>query len=211
MVFEYEDIIKVLLAILIGGLIGVEREYHDKAAGFRTIILICVGAALFTIFSAKLAGGNDPTRIAANIVTGIGFLGAGVIIRESGRVLGLTTAATIWLTASIGMGIGSGHYMFCGIVTGIMLIILWLFPIIEKIFVISHDQKTYEIKGIKSDIKLHDLQSGIKACGLDIKHCRIVKEPGSISCSLDIAGTRKGHDKLAKILSDDTEVNELSW
>jgi len=72
-----EDVIKLLLAILIGGLIGAEREFRDKAAGFRTIIFICVGATLFTLFSLKLGGDEDPVRIAANIVSGVGFLGAG--------------------------------------------------------------------------------------------------------------------------------------
>ena len=89
------EMLKLGLAVLIGGVIGAEREFRDKAAGFRTIIFITIGATLFTIFSSILAGDKDPTRIAANIVTGIGFLGAGAIIREGGRVAGLTTAATI--------------------------------------------------------------------------------------------------------------------
>ena len=79
-----EDVLKILLAVLIGGLIGAEREYRDKAAGFRTIILICVGATLFTILSFRLGGDGDPTRIAANIVSGVGFLGVGAILRGPG-------------------------------------------------------------------------------------------------------------------------------
>ena len=91
-----EFLIKLGAALLVGGLVGAEREYRDKAAGFRTIIFITVGATLFTMFSTVIAGEeNDPARIASNIVTGIGFLGAGAIMRESGRVAGLTTAATI--------------------------------------------------------------------------------------------------------------------
>jgi putative Mg2+ transporter-C (MgtC) family protein len=87
-----ENIIKIGFAVLIGGIIGAEREFRDKAAGFRTIILITVGSALFTIFSASMDPGFTRTRIAANIVTGIGFLGAGAIVREHGRIGGLTTA-----------------------------------------------------------------------------------------------------------------------
>ncbi len=127
-----EDMLKVLVAVLIGGLIGAEREFHDKAAGFRTIIFICVGATLFTIFSHKIGGEGDTARIAANIVSGVGFLGAGVILRDAGRIIGLTTASTIWLTAALGMGIGSGHYGFAAAATGIMLIVLWFFPWIEE-------------------------------------------------------------------------------
>jgi putative Mg2+ transporter-C (MgtC) family protein len=85
-----DDLVKILLGVLVGGVIGVERELRDKAAGLRTLIFICVGATLFTLFSEKLAGDNDPTRLAANIVSGVGFLGAGVILRDRGRVIGLT-------------------------------------------------------------------------------------------------------------------------
>ena len=95
MILNPEDILKILLAVIAGGLIGIEREFRDKAAGFRTLIFICTGACLFTILSAKLAP-NDSVRIAANIVTGVGFLGAGVILRDGGKVIGLTTAAMIW-------------------------------------------------------------------------------------------------------------------
>jgi putative Mg2+ transporter-C (MgtC) family protein len=103
-----EDILKLLVAVLLGGAIGLERELHHKAAGFRTITLICIGATLFTLLSIRIptAGGA-----AAAIVTGIGFLGAGVIMHESNRVTGLTTAATIWLSAAVGMGVGAGAYL----------------------------------------------------------------------------------------------------
>ena len=104
-----ENIIRIGFAVLIGGIIGAEREFRDKAAGFRTIILITVGSALFTIFSASMDPGFTRTRVAANIVTGIGFLGAGAIVREHGRIGGLTTAATIWLSAALGMGVGAGE------------------------------------------------------------------------------------------------------
>jgi len=106
-----EEILKLAIAVVVGGLIGTEREIQDKAAGFRTLILICVGVTLFTIFSLHIDPANSPSRIAANIVTGIGFLGAGAIMREGGCIAGLTTAALIWLVAALGMGIGAGEYM----------------------------------------------------------------------------------------------------
>jgi putative Mg2+ transporter-C (MgtC) family protein len=91
-------LIKLGLAVLVGGVIGLEREYQYKADGFRTIILITFGSTLYTLFSISIAGTTDSTtRIASNIVTGIGFLGAGTILRDGGRIGGLTTAATIWL------------------------------------------------------------------------------------------------------------------
>lgn len=109
----WEELVRIGVAALAGAIIGFERELHDKPAGFRTMILISVGAALFTLMSARLAGdelGADRTRIAAQIVTGIGFLGAGAIIQSRGNVIGLTTAATIWVTASVGLTLGAGYY-----------------------------------------------------------------------------------------------------
>lgn len=205
-----EDILKLLLAILIGGIIGAEREYHDKAAGLRTIILICVGSTLFTIFSGRLGSGSDSTRIAANIVTGIGFLGAGVIIRESGRVLGLTTAATIWLTASIGMGIGGGYYLFVGAVTGIMLIVLWIFPVFEDRIYTRYEHKTYNLQSSINAGKYDELHALIKDCGLRIKNCKMQKCMKGLKCTFDTTGTQKGHKKLLKMLLSDEDIVDLS-
>src|SRR3989442_12396163 len=102
--------IRLLLAAVLGGLIGIEREIRDKPAGLRTNILICVGSALFMSLSAQIAHllGGDPTRIAAQIISGIGFLGAGAVLHSHGFVLGLTTAATIWVVAGGGEGGGLG-------------------------------------------------------------------------------------------------------
>ncbi len=114
-----EDVIGIILAVVLGGIIGLERELSGKVAGIRTNILICLGAAVFTIVSRQMAEGTDPsnTRIAAQIVTGVGFLGAGSIIRDRGGVLGLTTAATIWLVASIGMACGAHFFGLAAIAT----------------------------------------------------------------------------------------------
>ncbi len=107
-----DDLISIILAALLGAGIGLERELNGKAAGLRTNLLICLGAAVFTIISREMATGPEGsvTRIAAQIVTGVGFLGAGAIIQDR-RVHGLTTAATIWLVASIGMACGGQFYV----------------------------------------------------------------------------------------------------
>jgi len=126
-----EQIIALLLAAGLGGLIGLERQIDGKPAGVRTNILICLGATVFTLVSKLMAvgDGESTTRIAAQVVTGIGFLGAGAIIREPKGVHGLTTAATIWLVASIGVACGAGLYalavaatVICGVV---LLIARW--------------------------------------------------------------------------------------
>ena len=112
-------IIRITIAAILGAIIGAEREVHGKAAGLRTNLLICLGAAVFTIISRQMAEGTEDslTRIAAQIVTGVGFLGAGAIIQDRGGVHGLTTAATIWLVASIGMACGAGFFSLALITT----------------------------------------------------------------------------------------------
>ncbi len=114
-------VIKLALAVLIGGMIGAEREYRSKSAGFRTLTLICLGSTIFTIFSQIIGAGaapgsGNPDRIASNIVTGIGFVGAGVIFKGDGtgsKVSGITTAAMIWVTAGLGIAIGAGYLPGC--------------------------------------------------------------------------------------------------
>jgi len=123
---ELIDILAVVLAAAFGGVIGIEREFRRKAAGLRTNVLICVGAAVFTIISRKMGGAGEQsvTRIAAQIVTGVGFLGAGAIVRDRAGVLGLTTAATIWLVASIGMACGAGFFKLASATTVLAILVL---------------------------------------------------------------------------------------
>jgi putative Mg2+ transporter-C (MgtC) family protein len=128
---EWEILVRLLAAAALGGAIGIERELRDREAGFRTHLLVSVGAALFTLISAyawtdfNFGVGTgitfDPTRIAAQVVTGIGFLGAGAIIRQGLTVRGLTTAATLWIAAAIGMACGAGFYWAAGLATAVAL------------------------------------------------------------------------------------------
>jgi putative Mg2+ transporter-C (MgtC) family protein len=130
-----EELLRVVVAAGLGGAVGVERELREREAGFRTHLLVSVGSCLFTLVSAYgfheflVGGGNvvraDPTRIAAQIVTGVGFLGAGAIIRQGFSVRGLTTAATLWVVAAIGMASGAGYYSAAVLTTALVLISLW--------------------------------------------------------------------------------------
>jgi putative Mg2+ transporter-C (MgtC) family protein len=123
---EIEMILRLLLATALGATIGYQRERANKPAGLRTHTLICVGAALFTIASIYGFGEADPARIAAGIVAGIGFLGAGAIIRTREHLVGLTTAATIWSVAAIGLAAGAGLYIISAITTAVVMVILLL-------------------------------------------------------------------------------------
>lgn len=128
-----DDLMAILLAVIFGAAIGLEREIGGKSAGLRTNVLICLGAAVFTIISKEMgAGAVAPTRIAAGIVTGVGFLGAGAIIQDTAGVQGLTTAATIWLVSSIGMACGAGHKGLAAVSTLVALLVLIGLGAIEK-------------------------------------------------------------------------------
>jgi putative Mg2+ transporter-C (MgtC) family protein len=128
---DIELIQRLVLAAVIGGLIGVERERRRKSAGFRTNILIALGAAIFTIGSITLSPDGDPTRIAAQIVTGIGFLGAGAIMQNRDGVHGLTTAATVWANAALGVACGGGQFRLAIIGGAIVLAVLFVLTPIE--------------------------------------------------------------------------------
>ena len=124
---EIEIVVRLVLAAAFGAVVGYERRSADKPAGLRTLSLVAVGSALFTIISTFGFENADQSRVAAQIVTGVGFLGAGTILRSGGSISGLTTAATIWATAAIGMAVGSGLYIAAVAGTIIILIILYVF------------------------------------------------------------------------------------
>lgn len=143
---QEEYIVRILLAALAGGAIGIERAYHDKSAGFRTMILIATGSAFFTIISDVMGSPiNDDARIAAAVVSGVGFLGAGVIIKDGVNIHGLTTAASIWLVASLGMGMGLGLYLLVGVITLVILFTLWILPPLERWLDALHEFVTFTI------------------------------------------------------------------
>lgn len=117
---------RALMAALLGAFIGWEREQHGREAGVRTYAAVSLGACVFGLVSAHVTGATDPTRIAAGVVTGVGFLGAGVIMREQGRIAGLTTAATIWATASVGLAVAYGMYLLSALTAAIIFGLLAL-------------------------------------------------------------------------------------
>lgn len=202
MTLLWEDVAKLLFAVLIGGLIGAEREYRDKVAGFRTIIFICLGATLFTLFSVKLGGGSDPVRIAANIVSGVGFLGAGAILRSGERVTGLTTASTIWLAAALGMGIGGGSFLLVSAAAGLVLVVLVLFPRFESWIDNIQEVRTYEVTAPIDPELLAELEGTMAGCGLRIAGQRRCKTGEEMVCSWSVSGSPQAHGRLAaKLLS----------
>jgi putative Mg2+ transporter-C (MgtC) family protein len=144
MIHDADVAVRILVAAAFGGLIGLEREWRDQPAGFRTHILVALGACLFTVvsgygfqaFTGSTRAGiqADPTRIASQIVVGIGFLGGGTILRQGGSVRGLTTAASLWVTAAIGLSVGIGMYYAAGATTLLAFVCLAAFKPLERRF-----------------------------------------------------------------------------
>lgn len=208
----YENLIKIGMAVVVGGLIGAEREYQDKAAGFRTIILITLGSTLFTIFSLSMDPGNTQTRIAANIVTGIGFLGAGAIVREGGRIAGLTTAATIWLSAAMGMGIGAGHLIFVVAATIVTILVLLVFPKLEARIDRIREARTYEIVVGTNDFKkLEKISEMFNGLSIQIYEHHQAKNEKSIISTWKVIGAPQNHDKFVQAMMRDKTIKELNY
>ena len=209
MILSGEEILRLLLAIVIGGLIGAEREYRDKAAGFRTLIFIGLGAALFTLFSAKLGGPDDPGKITGGIITGVGFLGAGAIVRERGRVVGLTTAATIWLTAALGMGVGAGYYALVLAATVAVLVVLLIFPKFEEAIDNIHEVRIYEVACTVRPELFEELEGTIRGLGLHIREGKRTRSENQMVCTWEVSGSPKGHEQLVQTLFSHSEVKEF--
>jgi putative Mg2+ transporter-C (MgtC) family protein len=148
---EIEIIIRLLLAAFWGALIGAEREYRGKAAGLRTTIMISVGACFFTLMSEWIGGPGNPDRIASNIVTGLGFLCAGVIFRSDSHVSGITTAAAIWSVAAVSMGVGAGYYFASACAALMILLILTLLTVLQDKIDLINEHKTLRITFKRSD------------------------------------------------------------
>src|SRR4051812_15251831 len=139
----WSEILKIVCAFVAGALLGIEREYSDKPSGMRTIILITVGSALFSLLNLTIHT-QSPDRIASNIVTGVGFLGAGVIFKEGMYVYGLTSAATIWVAAAIGMSIGFGNYWMAFATLVLTLAVLTILAKFEKLLDAKKEMRKYK-------------------------------------------------------------------
>jgi putative Mg2+ transporter-C (MgtC) family protein len=205
------DVIKVLLAILVGGLIGLEREFRDKDAGFRTLIFICAGSTLFTIFSLRLSPVGDAGRIAAQIVSGVGFLGAGVILREGGQVRGLTTASTVWLVAALGMGIGMGQFLFSVGAAAIFLFVLFVFPRIEKRIARLSETRIYHVTVEEDRSKLDHIQDYLIDNGLKIKRSKQGRRGRRILGMWETYGHSEKHDLVVDLMFKDPEIEEFHY
>lgn len=200
--FEDVDItneaIKLFVALFIGAIIGAEREYKSKAAGFRTVILITVGSTIFTIVSNVI--GMDG-RVASNIVTGIGFLGAGSIFREGTIIKGITTATTIWISAAIGMAVGIGKYEFAFLSLFVVMLVLLSFNWIQRLIDKTNKIENYTITLINQKINNKDsLKDFIKSHNLIVKTIKQSKNKETQTFIFSVQGSAINHNKLVESL-----------
>ncbi len=185
MPLDVELALRLLGAAVVGAVIGFERELRDQPAGFRTHMLVALGSCIFTVISAygfgALAGERgyvrvDPSRIAAQIVTGIGFLGAGVIFRQGLTVRGLTTAASLWVTAALGMAVGAGAYVVAGAGTVVALLtIAALRPVRRAVRGLRREQEELILE-VEPEVPLDELMRGLGAAGIRVDHLRVADE-----------------------------------
>ena len=175
------------ISLLCGALLGVEREYRNKSTGLRTIILISLGSTIFTLVSHHGSGSDD--RIAANIITGIGFIGAGVIFKDKMGVLGLTTAAVIWVAAAIGMMSGFGAHKLCLLVTSIVLAVLLLFGKLEQ-WINTLPQNLQLTITLSSTLpsRLVDLEADIRKFNLGVKRQGLTKSEDGVNIAVLVRG-----------------------
>jgi putative Mg2+ transporter-C (MgtC) family protein len=204
--FFNDDVIKLLVSLLVGAIIGAEREYRSKAAGFRTVILVTVGSCLFTIMSIQLGDYSNKARIAANIVTGIGFLGAGAIYRDKVSIRGITTATTIWVAAALGMAIGNGEYKLTIVVTSIVMLILLSFDGIQGIVDRLNQERTYKIKFYKNQDSVPHIEKLLTQYALRFNRVKQESEKDEIIILYTAEGKEKHHEEFIKALFKDTVI-----
>ncbi|WP_343588512.1 MgtC/SapB family protein [Flavobacterium sp.] len=206
---ELEIIIRLLLAAFWGALIGAEREYRGKAAGLRTTIMISVGACFFTLMSQWIGGAGNPDRIASNIVTGLGFLCAGVIFRSDNHVSGITTAATIWSVAAVSMGVGAGYYFASACAALMILIILTMLTILQDKIDLINEHKTLRITFKRSDAGHTRCKELFSTYGIKSKLLVQHRNIGHIILEWQIHGSKHAIESLYAALLQDPIFEEL--
>ncbi len=202
--FASEDLLLIFLSILLGLIIGWEREYKNKTAGLRTLMLVCVGSCTFTILSAKI-GVENPDRLAANIITGIGFLGAGVIFKDENKINGITTACTIWVTAALGMCIGFGHIYLAFISASGVFFVLWSLVALERWIDNTHKIHDYRLTFIYAEESIKAYEIIFDQYLLTHSKISYHKIDDNVTVTWRLTGRSKNHHQLtAKLLSDNS-------
>jgi len=205
-------LLRLLIAAILGGIIGLERQLRHKPAGLRTNIFICFGAAMFTVLSNQLAGsmGGDHTRVAAQIIPGIGFIGAGSILHSRGSVLGLTTAATLFVVASVGMAAGGGLYITAIFATLVILIALALLGRLEHHYAMKSMLVTYEVTGSSAEAILIEGNKILDQVQRTMQNVRVAGERGHVRALFRVDAPPEDQDELKILLHQSPVFSTVS-
>jgi putative Mg2+ transporter-C (MgtC) family protein len=208
-----KTMVRLALAAVLGGIIGLERELKRKPAGLRTNMFICFGSAMFTILSTELAGEwgiGDHTRIAAQIIPGIGFIGAGSILHDKGGVSGITTAATLFVVASIGMAVGGGLYLLAIFSTMLIYLALHLLGLMERRFNLKPLMMNYILVSDQSaDDLVSEVNSILEEQGKEMHGMHLSRFNGKEKLIFSVGGTRNEHRELVSRLRQSDDLKNL--
>lgn len=208
--YSLETTIQLVISFFIGAIIGAEREYRTKTAGLRTMIMIALGSTIFTELSITL-GVNSPDRIASNIVTGIGFLGAGVIFKDGLSISGITTATTIWITAALGMAVGAGEYFVALGGTVVVLIVLSVFEVFTNMISRSHQERGYRITIASYSDFERVLVERVQELKLGYKKERELKTPENLVIVFHLRGSEEQLDNFNSFLKQSDQVTAYEY
>lgn len=209
----WTDLWKLLLAAALGGIIGLEREAKHRPAGLRTNLFICMGAAMFTLLSDQIAGQHtgDHTRIAAQIIPGIGFIGAGSIIHARGDlVTGITSAATLFVVASVGMAVGGGLYVTAIFATGLVLAFLSLLGLAERFLNLKVMLHCYEVAGRSADEIKQQINGLLEPLHSMTQNVHVAPTPVHVRVRFECEGTRKKHADIIRLLRDSGSFDSVA-
>ena len=209
--WEIWDVYKALFALAAGIILGLERELKDKSAGLKTITVICLGSALFAILSYRIGGENEPTRIASYIVSGIGFIGAGVIFKDAVNVSGLTTAGIIWLAAAVGTSIGFGEFYLAATFMAASLLIVYLSPFLNKVFKTKKQTRIISFVINKADRQIkQQIYHDIKQQRILLEERRVEMKEHQLIVSAEIIITMHSVGKLETYLIENDLIISFS-
>lgn len=204
----YDHLFQLLLSLFVGSLIGLEREINGKVAGFRTMALICIGSTILTILSIHIGGVGAKDRIAANILTGIGFIGAGVVFKDGLNVTGITTAATIWVTAALGMCIGSNEYTLALEGMGLTVIVLFLFDNVLNLITRQREHRSYSISFKKESIS-ESIYVKVKELNLKCVKKIETKDDNKIHLSINLFGNKEKIEQFNQYLLENDSIKSF--
>jgi putative Mg2+ transporter-C (MgtC) family protein len=203
---------RLLVAAILGGFIGLEREMKHRAAGLRTNMFICFGAAMFTLLSERLAGvPSDTTRIAAQIIPGIGFIGAGSILHMRGLTTGLTTAATLFVVASVGMAAGGGLYLTACFATALVLIALFILGHVEETFNLKLLMCSYEVTGVSAEEISKEVNRILETHHRLMQNVNTGNTGQHVRLQFDVEGCNREQRLLFQQLKGSKVLDSVSW